>query len=50
MAEGEVKGRSRSALDLITATVAEANNCVVVTDNEKHFAGTKTLNPIRSRA
>ena len=47
MAEGRAKGRPRSALDTIIAAVAEANGCVVVTDNEKDFTGIKTLNPMR---
>jgi hypothetical protein len=32
------KGKPRSALDTIIAAVAEANGCVVVTDNEKTVA------------
>jgi predicted nucleic acid-binding protein len=48
MAAGKAKGRSRSALDTIIAAVAEANGCVVVTDNDKDFAGVETLNPLRS--
>lgn len=47
MAEGTVVGRPRSALDMIIAAVAEANDCVVVTDNEKDFAGLKIVNPMR---
>jgi hypothetical protein len=47
MAEGRAAGRPRSALDMIIAAVAEANDCVVVTDNEKDFAGVKTVNPLR---
>jgi predicted nucleic acid-binding protein len=47
MAEGTTKGRPRSALDMIVAAVAEANGCVVVTDNEKNFAGLKFVNPLR---
>ena len=39
MADGTAKGRPRSALDMIIAAIAEANDCVVVTDNEKDFAG-----------
>jgi len=39
MAEGKVAGRPRSALDMIIAAVASANACIVVTDNEKDFAG-----------
>jgi hypothetical protein len=27
--------------------VAEANDCVVVTDNEKDFTGLKLVNPLR---
>ena len=48
MADGTAKGRPRSALDMIIAAVAEANGCVVVTDNEKDFAGLKFVNPMRS--
>ena len=48
MAEGTAKGRPRSALDMIIATIAEANDCVVVTDNEKDFADIAIVNPLRS--
>lgn len=48
MAEGTAKGRPRSALDMIIAAVAEANDCVVVTDNEKDFVGVKIVNPLRT--
>ncbi|MBK3661101.1 type II toxin-antitoxin system VapC family toxin [Bradyrhizobium diazoefficiens] len=48
MAGGKAKGRPRSALDTIIAAVAEANHCVVVTDNEKDFEGVQILNPLRS--
>jgi toxin FitB len=47
MADGKAKGRTRSALDMIIAAVAEVHDCVVVTDNEKDFAGIETLNPLR---
>lgn len=47
MADGKAKGRPRSALDTIIASVAEANECVVVTDNEKDFAGIQVVNPLR---
>jgi predicted nucleic acid-binding protein len=47
MADGTARGRPRSALDMIVAAVAEANSCVVVTDNEKDFAGLKFVNPLR---
>lgn len=48
MANGKAKGRSRSALDTIIAAVAEVNECVVVTDNEKDFEGVQIINPLRS--
>jgi hypothetical protein len=47
MVEGEKTGRPRSALDMILAAIAEANDCIVVTDNEKDFAGLKYINPMR---
>jgi predicted nucleic acid-binding protein len=47
MAEGTASGMPRSALDMIIAATAVANDCVVVTDNEKHFAGVKIVNPMR---
>ena len=48
MAEGTATGRPRSALDMIKAAVAEANHCIVVTDNEKDFAGLEIVNPMRA--
>src|SRR5258708_7719137 len=50
MADGTAKGRPRSALDMIITAVAEANDCVVVTDNEKDFTGLKFVNPLRARS
>jgi len=47
MSDGKFKGRPRSALDTIIASVAEANQCVVVTDNEKDFADIEIVNPLR---
>jgi hypothetical protein len=49
MAEGERSGQPRSALDMIVAAIAEANDCIVVTDNEKHFSGLKYINPMRKK-
>ncbi len=49
MAEGKARGRPRSAFDMIIAAVAEANDCVVVTDNQKNFPGIEIFNPIRSQ-
>ena len=48
MAEGTAKGRPRSPLDMIVAAVAEANDCLVVTENERDFAGLKIVNPMRA--
>jgi predicted nucleic acid-binding protein len=48
MAEGKATGRPRSALDMIIAGVAEANDCVVATDNEKDFVGIPIVNPLRA--
>ncbi|HEY5290377.1 MAG TPA: type II toxin-antitoxin system VapC family toxin [Caulobacteraceae bacterium] len=47
MAAGKAAGRPRSALDTIIAAVAEANGCIVVTDNERDFAGVDLINPIK---
>jgi predicted nucleic acid-binding protein len=47
MADGRAKGRPRSGLDMIIAAVAEANECTVVTANERDFAGVKAINPMR---
>jgi predicted nucleic acid-binding protein len=48
MADGTARGRPRSPLDMIVAAVAEANDCVVVTENERDFAGLKIVNPLRA--
>jgi predicted nucleic acid-binding protein len=48
MADGAKAGRPRSALDMILAAVAEANDCIVVTDNERDFTGLSYINPLRS--
>jgi hypothetical protein len=50
MAKGTKAGRPRSAIDMIVAAIAEANDCAVVTDNEKHFTGLKIVNPLRLSA
>jgi predicted nucleic acid-binding protein len=49
IADGKARGRPRSPLDMIIAAVAEANDCVVVTENERDFAGLKILNPVRAK-
>ncbi len=48
MSEGRAAGKPRSDLDMVVAAVAEANECVIVTDNEKHFSGLEVLNPLRT--
>jgi toxin FitB len=47
MAGGGAKGRPRSGLDTVIADIAEANDCVMVTDNEKDFEGIEIINPLR---
>lgn len=47
MASGRAGGRPRSALDTIVAATAIAHGCVVVTDNERDFAGVELVNPLR---
>ncbi|MBV9590506.1 MAG: type II toxin-antitoxin system VapC family toxin [Hyphomicrobiales bacterium] len=47
MSAGKAEGRPRSALDTIIAAVAQANDRIVVTDNEKDFFGVETINPLR---
>jgi len=46
MAEGAASGRPRSPLDMIVAAVAAAHDCVVVTNDESHFAGLRFVNPL----
>ena len=48
MAEGSARGRPRSSLDIIIAAIAETNDCIVITDNEKDFAGLNFMNPMRA--
>lgn len=50
MAEGKAAGRPRSALDMIIAAAAGANDCVVVTDNERDFVGLQIFNPMSASA
>ena len=50
MAEGKASGRARSRLDMIVASIADANLCTLVTDNEKDFAGLDCINPLRQSA
>ena len=47
MADGTATGQPRSGLDMIIASIAGANNCVIVTDNERDFSGLEIVNPLR---
>ena len=47
MAQGKLAGRPRNALDMIIAAVAQAHDCIVVTDNERDFYGIALINPMR---
>lgn len=48
MADAKARGRlRRSALDAIIAAIAETNDCVVVTDNERDFEDVRVINPMR---
>lgn len=48
VADGHRNGRPRSEPDMIVAATALANGCILVTDNERHFAGVvPLLNPMR---
>jgi toxin FitB len=47
MAKRKTAGEPRSGLDMIIAAVAGANECVVVTDNERDFVGLQIVNPLR---
>jgi hypothetical protein len=49
MAEGTRAGRPRSPIDMMIAAVADANGCILVSGNEKHFAGLKFINPMRGK-
>ncbi len=48
MAAGDRRGRPRSAIDMMIAAVAQANNCIVVTGNAKDFDGIEVFNPFRT--
>lgn len=48
MAKGAATSRPRNPLDMIIAAIALTNDCIIVTDNEKDFAGLAFLNPMRA--
>jgi len=35
---------------MILAAIAEVNQCLLITENEKDFAGLKFINPMRRKA
>ena len=47
MATGKTIGRRRSERDMVIAATAEANDCLLVTNNERDFAGLDFINPLR---
>jgi len=48
MADGKAAGRPRSPLDMIIASIAVANDCIVVTDNERDYGEVEFINPMRA--
>jgi toxin FitB len=48
MADGTAAVQPRRPLDMIIAAVAEADDCVLVMDNERDFIGLKIVNPLRA--
>ncbi len=48
MADGRTKGKPRSEIDMFVAAIAQTNDCIVVTDNERDFAGVESVNPLRA--
>ena len=47
MVEGKKIGRPRDGFDMIIASVARANDCIIATNNEKDFVGLKIINPLK---
>lgn len=47
MATGDRQGKPRSAVDTIIAAITLANDCIVVTGNEKHFPDVRVFNPFK---
>ncbi len=48
MADGRVAGRQRDPVDMLIASVALANECVIATHNEADFWGLDIINPLRA--
>ena len=47
VAERENAGLPCAPVDMIYAAVAEANSCILVTDDESRFTGLNVLNPMK---
>lgn len=47
MSDGRKAGKPRSPIDMMVAAIAVANQCIIVSDNEKDFQGLPTVNPMR---
>jgi predicted nucleic acid-binding protein len=45
--DGKNAGRPRNPLDMIVASIALTNDCMLVTDNERDFHGLDFINPLR---
>ncbi|OEC97332.1 MULTISPECIES: PIN domain-containing protein [unclassified Rhizobium] len=48
MADGRTMGRQRDPMDMLIASVAVANECVIATHNEDDFWGLDIINPLRT--
>ena len=46
MADGRAKGKPRGEVDMFIAAIAQVNECVVVTNNARHFEGIEIVNPM----
>jgi toxin FitB len=47
VSEREQAGLPCAPVDMIYAAIAEANGCILVTDNEERFTGLNVLNPLK---
>jgi hypothetical protein len=47
VSEREKAGLPCAPIDMIYAAIAEANDCILVTDDEERFAGLNVLNPMK---
>lgn len=48
MVEGDEIDRPRNSADMVIAAVALANDCMIVTENERDFDGLSYLNPMKA--